>query len=73
MCKNKLRISKSVRNIEEKFNDGESETGEENNAAYTMEHIGAVSGPKKWFVNMNINLPEKSVKSLKCQLDKLIY
>ena len=34
-----------------------------------MEHIGAVGGPKKWFVNLNINLPGKAAKSRKCQLD----
>ena len=43
---NKPYVSQSIRSIEDKFNDGESETSEVDNAAYTMEHIGAVGSPK---------------------------
>ena len=81
---NKLRVSKLVRrrqvsklvrrkqvrrNIEDKFNDGENETSEEDNAVYINGNFGAVGCPQKRLVDFSINFSARASKLLKCQLD----
>ena len=67
MCKNMPNVSKLVWNIKDKFNDRKSKTSEKDYEAYTMEHISRVEGPKKCFVDLNVNLPGKAATALTSQ------